>query len=298
MERPFTFWRVLPLVGEPAHSYFSRLVLDECWHSPRQYAKDIGISADAFSPAELLDRILRLPIPSGDKARLQLWTPLDTGGGVVLAGQNLSDRHFRWSRRLHCPQCRNAVPYHRVWWHLECFRNCPIHRRPLVPVQQPYVSGRWWPKFEKTTRERAPEVCVGDGPDVIESFVIRCLLEHGTLPYARYLADFIDCSEFLGRLLNNPRQHSVPPFSAMDLQTGYAVLKDGCRSVAGHVSSWLDANPVFPMALTVRQLLGWAADYLVSDDEGLDPVLDDPSNLLLIAVSEMIRAECGRFLRR
>lgn len=73
-----------------------------------------------------------------------------------------------------------------------------------------------------------------------------------------------DCSEFLGRLLNNPRQHSVPPFSAMDLQTGYAVLKDGCRFVAGHVSSWLDANSVFPMALTVRQLLGWAADYLVT----------------------------------
>ncbi|WP_093235777.1 hypothetical protein [Sinorhizobium sp. NFACC03] len=112
------------------------------------------------------------------------------------------------------------------------------------------------------------------------------------------MADFIDCAEFLGRFLNSPRQYSVPTFSARDLQTGYAVLKDGCESAAGHVSRWLKANPVSPIALTTRHLLGWAADYLVTEDEGLDPVLDDPANPLLIAISEIIRSECGRILRR
>lgn len=298
MERPFTFWRVLPLVGEPAHSYFSRLVLDECWHSPRLYAKDIGISADTFCPEELLDRICRLPISDGDKARLQFWTPLDAGGGVMLAGQNLSKRHFRWARRLHCPQCRNAVPYHRVWRHLECFRTCPIHGRPLIPVRQACATGRWWPIFETSTHERAPDGCIGDDKDLIESFVIRCLLDPGALPSERFLTDFIDSAEFLGRFLNNPRQYSVPAFSAHDLQTGYAVLKDGFQSVAGHVSGWLEANPVIPMALTIRHLVGWAGDYLASEVDEPDPVLEDPANPLLTEISEIIRSECERILIR
>jgi hypothetical protein len=296
--RPFTFWRVLPIVGEAANCYFSRLVMDECKHLPRMYASEIGIDT-IFKSDELLEHILRLPIPETDKARLRYWTPIEQNGLVFLAGRAFRRDQFRWARRLECRKCVDETPYHRIWWHLECFRTCPVHKCALDPIRDEWNSvGRWWPRFDRAVHDRLPDVELGDNEDTLESYIIRSLISSGHLAPDKSVGDFIDSAEFVGCLLGNGRQPSVPPFSTASLDVGYQVLKDGIATFADHFRRWLEDNRPLLYAYTVRDLVGWAVDYLLDHDDDFDPEVDDIPNTMLLEISDIIRAECGRALRR
>ncbi|WP_414125699.1 TniQ family protein [Rhizobium sp. BR 317] len=156
--RPFTFWRVLPLPGEPASSYFSRLVMDECSYLPENYASEIGINR-IFRSDELLELIFLLPISEEYKERLRWWTPVEAKGSVRLAGQIFARGQFRWARNLQCRECVAETPYHRVWWQLECFRTCPVHHCVLEPLAYARTtSGRRWPRFDRVLQERVAHV--------------------------------------------------------------------------------------------------------------------------------------------
>lgn len=297
-DRPFTFWRVLPLLGEPANSYFSRLVMDECNHLPEMYAVEIGVDP-VFKSNQLLERISQLPIPDSAKERLRYWTPVEVGGSVSFAGQTFRRDEFRWSRRLECPQCLDEVPYQRVWWHLEFFRSCPVHSCRLELGRCGETnSGRWWPRFRHATKERLPNVELGDTEDTMESYAIRHLMNPSARINDRHLGEFVAAAEFVGRLLNNRRQPSVPPFTNEDLAAGYHVLKGGTSLFADQFSEWLRSNIPSQYAYRIRDLIGWVEDYLLDEYYYLDREFDDAPNQLLIEVSAIIRAECKRMLGR
>ncbi|MCM2441050.1 hypothetical protein HGO34_15120 [Agrobacterium vitis] len=296
--RPFTFWRVLPLIGEPASSYFSRLVIDECNHLPEMYASEVGVDT-IFKSEELLERIFRLPISEADKERLRHWTPVERNGRIFLAGQTFRRNEFRWARRLECRHCIAEVPYHRVWWHLEFFRMCPVHQCSLEPIRHGQRSiGRWWPRYSHAASERLPHVELGDGEDTLESYVIRHLINRDGHSSEREVGDFIETAEVVGRLIGNPRQPTVPPFSKADLDLGYRVLNGGPSSIIEHFRAWMQANPPPPFAYRIRDLAGWADEYLLSQDRNLDPEVDDVANQLLLDVADIIRVECERVLGR
>ncbi|MBO0129639.1 hypothetical protein [Agrobacterium burrii] len=296
--RPFTFWRVLPLVGEPANSYFSRLVMDECNHLPGVYASEVGV-APIFKPQELLDRIFLLPISATDKKRLAHWTPIERNGHVHLAGQTFRRNEFRWARKLECRQCIAEVPYQRVWWHLEFFRRCPVHQCHLELIGHGLNStGRWWPRLDRVVDERMPDVELGDTEDTVESYIIRHLLNPGLLAYDRHLGDFIAAAEFVGRFLNNRKQPSVPPFSNADLSVGYHALKGGTSRIEALLSEWLSINPPSPYAYRIRDVFGWVEEYLLDHEEHLESDFHDAPNPLMLEVSAIIKAECGRLLAR
>lgn len=296
--RPFTFWRALPLIGEPASSYFSRLVMDECNHLPEVYASEVGV-APIFKSQELLDRIFLLPISEGDKERLVHWTPLERNGRIDLAGQTFRRNEFRWSRRLECQQCVAEIPYQRVWWHFEFFRSCPVHRCRLQPVRGGQTrSGRWWPRFDHATRERLPDIELGNAGDTIESYIISCLMSPSPRTSRRHLSDFIAAAEFAGRLLNNRRQPTVPTFSPEDLETGHLALKDGISGFTESFRRWLNYNPPTACAYHPRDVVGWAAEYALDHSGSFDPDTDDVPNPILGEISAIIQAECERVLAR
>ncbi len=326
--RPFTFWRVLPAVGEAANSYFSRLVMDECSHRPRMYASEIEID-QIFDSEELLEHICRLPISDGDKARLAYWTPIECNRTIHLAGQSFQPSEFRWARKFECRECVDEVPYHRVWWHLECFRTCPVHGSALEPVRSNELNtvGRWWPRFERAVPERLPDVALGEDSDTAEGWIVRSLMgggkevvhagalppkdeghlasgmrmdlrpsRGGVLAPDRKVGDFVEAAEFVGRLLGNERNIVVPPFSAEDLEAGYQVLKGGVEAFRTHLQDWMTRNRGQGFAWRPGDLVGWAADYLVEGD--FDPEIDEAPSALMRQVSGVIRAECGRMLGR
>lgn len=315
--RPFTFWRVLPIVGEAANSYFSRLTMDECDHRPRLYAKEIKIR-ETFNSEELLEHIYRLPISKDYKARLSFWTPIERNRIIHLAGQSFRPSEFQWQRKLECRKCVDDVPFHRVWWHLTCFRTCPVHGSPLELVRNNELNivGRWWPRFDKAVPQRSPEVALGEASDTIEGWIVRVLIggprkvvHEGALPPmgAQHLAphrticDFVEAAEFVGRLLGNERSISVPPFSTRDSEVGYQVLKGGpSKSHLGrfkeHLRDWVERNHNSGFAWRPNDIVGWAADYLVEGD--FDPDFDEAPNPLMVEISSAIRAECGRALAR
>lgn len=296
--RPFTFWRVLPLIGEPASSYFSRLVMDECSHLPEMYAVEIGVDP-LFRSEQLLEHIGRLPILESYKDRLRYWTPVEANGSVHLAGQTFRRNEFRWARRLECRQCLTEAPYQRVWWHLEFFRYCPVHQCRLEPVHGGQMtSGRWWPRFQYATKERLPDVELGDINDTMESYAIRHLMDPGSSKTERHLSHFVETAEFVGRLLNNCRQPSVPPFSHEDLNVGYHALKNGTSGFKNHFSKWLKLNRPPPYAYRIRDIVGWAEEYILNQDQVLDPDFHDAPNPLLIHVCTIIRANCRQLLGR
>ncbi|MBX5303179.1 hypothetical protein HJB93_28770 [Rhizobium sp. NLR12b] len=310
--RPFTFWRVLPIVGEAANCYFSRLTMDECDHRPRLYAKEIDI-AQTFDSEELLEHISRLPISEGDKARLSYWTPIERNRSFHFAGQSFRPSEFQWTRRVECRECVAEVPYHRVWWHLECFRTCPVHGSPLELVRNDELSlvGRWWPRFERAVPERLPDVALGEDSDTIEGWIVRslmgserevvlgCLLPRtgdGHLAPYRTVGNFVEAAEFVGRLLGNERSISVPPFSVKDSEVGYQNLKGGVGAFRAHLRKWMERNRERGFAWRPGDLVGWAADYLAEGD--FDPEIDETPSALMRQVSGLIREECGRVLGR
>ncbi|MGH0353382.1 TniQ family protein [Sinorhizobium meliloti] len=296
--RPFTFWRVLPLPGEAASSYFSRLVMDECAHLPELYASEIGINA-IFRSEEVLERIFRLPISEQDKERLRYWTPLEKHGRIHLAGQVFGRDQFRWTRRLHCRRCVAETPYHRVWWHLQCFRACPVHECALEPLSYDLKkTGRWWPRFEHVVKERAVHVELGDAADTFESHIVRRLLDVSCQDSPSELSDFIECAPFVGRLLGNNRNPSIPPPSNKDWEVGYHALKGGLLPFEDQVRSWLRVNAPQSHAYLVRDLIGWAAEYLADEEELFDPEIDDLPNPMHVKISAIVRAECRRVLGR
>jgi hypothetical protein len=262
------------------------------------YASEIGIDT-IFNSDELLDHIYRLPISEVDKARLRYWTPVEKNGPVLLAGQVFRRNEFRWSRRLECRECVTETPYHRVWWHLECFRTCPVHRCPLEPILHERNSfGRWWPRFNRAVEERSPDVELGEAKNTFESYIIRSLINPSSQTSDSALSEFIESAEFVGRLLGNNRRPSVPPFATKDSEVGYQALQGGLTSFADHFRSWLQENPPPPIACRTRDLIGWAAEHLLTQDDDLDSEVDDVPNQLLLKISDIIRSECQRVLHR
>lgn len=315
--RPFTFWRVLPIVGEAANSYFSRLTMDECDHRPRFYAKEIEVH-QIFDSEELLEHISRLPISDGAKTRLSYWTPIERNRSLQLAGQSFRLNEFQWTRRLECRKCVEEVPYHRIWWHLECFKTCPVHGGALEPVRNNELNmvGRWWPWFDKAVPQRLPEVALGEDSDTIEGWIVRSLMGSGkqvlhggkTAPMGggvkaagsgsmtphRPVADFVEAAEFAGRLLGNERNNMVPPFSAKDSEVGYQALKGGIDEFRTRLRDWMARNRASGFAWRPGDLVGWADNYLVEGD--FDPEIDKAPNPLMVTISSVIRQECGRVL--
>ncbi len=64
------------------------------------------------------------------------------------------------------------------------------------------------------------------------------------------------------------------------------------------MASYAGYGPIQRVAYRVRDLVGWAEEFLLRQDDDLDPELDDVSNQLLLEISDTIRAECERILRR
>ncbi len=294
--RPFTFWRVRPLPGEAANSYFSRLVADECNYLPRAYASEVGL-AHTFRSDELLAAIDTLPISQEDKTRLRCWTPQEAGGRIHLAGQEFLRTEFRWTRKLECTACVREVPYHRVWWHLACFNMCPVHGRPLQPLEYESLTvGRHFPRFEAVAAERLPHVELGEVGPAFESHVIATLLRPQSGRSPKYVAHLAEACEFLGRLLGNPRQPVVPPHTLADLARGYELLTSGTEGVSASVRQWLESNGDPLPAVKLGHLLGWAAYHLETMDRPLDPLMDNEPNPLLDEVANIVRCECQRLL--
>jgi len=272
--------------------------MDECAYLPEHYASEIGINA-IFQSDEVLERIFRLPISKQDKERLRQWTPVELNGRIHFAGQVFAGNQFRWTRRLECRKCVAETPYHRVWWQLECFRTCPVHRCALEPLAyERNTTGRWWPRFDRVLQERAVRVALGDAADTFESHIVRRLLDPSCQASPRELSDFIECAQFAGRLLGNERNPSVPPFSAKDWEVGYHALKDGLFLFKDQFRSWLRVNAPQLHAYQIRDLIGWAAEYLTDQKGPFDPEIDDLPNPMHAEVSAIIRAECRRALGR
>ncbi|TCP82802.1 TniQ protein [Rhizobium sp. PP-CC-2G-626] len=231
--------------------------MDECNHLPEMYASEVGVDT-IFKSVELLEQIFRLPISEADKERLRHWTPVERNGRISLAGPTFRRNEFRWARRIECRHCIAEVPYQRVWWHLEFFRVCPVHQCSLEPILHgPRSNGRWWPRYSYTASERE-------------------------------VGDFIETAEAVGWLIGNPRQPTVPPFSKADLELGYCVLNCGPSSFIDHFRAWMQASPPPPFAYRIRDLIGWADEYLLSQDRDLDPEVDDVANHLLLDVTDII----------
>jgi hypothetical protein len=111
------------------------------------------------------------------------------------------------------------------------------------------------------------------------------------------LNEVIDCCEFVGRLLHNPRSHQFPAFSGLDWGNGFAALRRGRDWFRADVEAWLKRNyRADGLPIRLGRLLGWASEILV-DSEGVSTSgYDHLESPLGVQISNTIRAACDGLL--
>ncbi|MBY3433216.1 hypothetical protein HFN89_03340 [Rhizobium laguerreae] len=158
---PFARWRLRPQLGEPAYSYFARLVADEGHSSVTVYANEIGLNGRNIVPEEMLSALLRLPLSDTEKGALRAATPILKDDHYHIGNERLRARHISFKSRRYCPNCLAEAPHHRIQWDVVVATHCATHRIPLVAGRM----GWWWPHFDMTPKGenmRRPLAPVGD----------------------------------------------------------------------------------------------------------------------------------------
>ena len=128
---PLAKWPVEAFVDEPAHGFFQRIAAENQVVSTRGLATDHGLNARNPNPSELLAFCMRFPFRGSEQ--LQAATPLLEDGYAFIAGQKF--RGFRdWSLTYPrvCPGCISEAAYHRTWFDLASFDECPLHGVRMV----------------------------------------------------------------------------------------------------------------------------------------------------------------------
>lgn len=172
---PFSRWRLRPQLGEPAYSYFARLVADEGHSSVTVYANEIGLNGRNIVPEEMLAALLRLPLSDTEKAMLQAATPLLRGDHWHIGNERLLMKHISFKTRRYCPNCLAEAPYHRIQWDVVVATHCAEHHVPLVAGG----VGWWWPHFDMTPKGQSMRTLVH-------------ATDHSSLPFHEFIRDRLE----------------------------------------------------------------------------------------------------------
>jgi hypothetical protein len=265
IQRPFSKWKVRPLPGEGASSYFVRLVRDQGHPSPTTYAQAIGLPASNLGARQLLGALASLPISAEEKSSLERWTPISDGAGVSLDGIFFPNRLLSAFNHRHCPECIAEAPFHRAWWNLVGFETCPKHMAPLTRwTAEP--AHRFWPPFYGPSKPSASAEISSNSinPHRFESYLLgrlgvvadfgppRPLLDENPLD------DVIWYAGGVGRLLNNPRRSRRPPKGANDHQRGFEAICLDHQHLVEAFSRWLVVNnTAADLQQASNHTLGW-----------------------------------------
>ncbi|MBB3967368.1 helix-turn-helix domain-containing protein [Rhizobium metallidurans] len=242
----FSFYSA-PVAGEAADGYILRRIGEEYHRSTRIYL-------DMVMPdhrGSFLVRSARLvevmDMPPNDRALIERWSPMKSKGNLFINGQRLRPYQLRKRFRRFCPGCVEEAQFHRIWWDIASFRECPVHRTPLLEKNALGKRYVWtWPLVGVDRFGLECGVPMPRHPDE-ESFEYYMLQRFGVLePYMQrplldglHLDRVIDHCAFLGRLLSNSFSRKTPIERSGDWQAGFAALRSDRKNLENAVETWL-----------------------------------------------------------
>jgi hypothetical protein len=265
IDRPFWKWRVRPFPGEGVFSYFHRLVRDQGNSSAVTYAQAIGLAGSKVGGVQVLQALAKLPIPPDEMESLRSWTPIQSGSGFSLNGFTFPNRILPARKQRHCPACVKEAPYHRSWWNLSGFEQCPKHLMPLEPfTEEP--THPVWPPFYGFAHADATAALSAESCDAgrFETYLLARLGVFDVAPRMRPLLDENPLDNVIwycggvGRFLSNPRRVRRPPKRSEDYQKGFEALSADRDHLQRAFADWLVAhNSPDDLEQASNHTLGW-----------------------------------------
>jgi len=220
--RPFPTWHLKPEIGEPAYGYFARLVEDEGHRSVTIYANEIGLTGRNLDPVELLASLDTLGYADMYKERLRTFTPVPHGELVALGNETLRPMQVSYTSRRFCPKCLAEKSYHRVWWDIVAFKQCPEHGAKIASETEDGERLKWWFANMTVTPQGSDLVThsIVHSPDTdtrLERAILRRLgIVSGPEPemlMGRSLHEIIEVSTMLGKLFASDEGHMSAGFA-------------------------------------------------------------------------------------
>ncbi|NLS04314.1 hypothetical protein HGP14_13210 [Rhizobium sp. P32RR-XVIII] len=265
LARPFSRWKLRPVQGEAATSYFARLVREQAATAPATYAHALGLRSGKSHAADVLKSVTSLPISESERAGLLHWTPVAQKKGLCYGGNLINENTFKVSRRLHCASCVAEAAYHRSWWNLNGFETCPFHREVLFAVPDfEYRAGNWPPTYEGPPPPSGYDHRARQAEDgQFETYLLQRLglLSQGAAPLLDLcpLSDVIWYCGMLGRALRNPVAGNRPRRRPGDYQAGFEALRFDREVLAVAIGEWVKTYKDDIKAVTSEEMLGWTA---------------------------------------
>jgi len=269
-ESPLPNWD-RPRQDEPAHGFFVRLAGLNGQLSASALANSFGLNGRVLQPSECLDFALSFPIVSKD--RLHSATPIVSKTTVTLFGETFRRRDWSIARRHFCSGCLAEDAYHRSFWDLVAFRQCPFHDYPLRCVD---ISGNaipWWlpsfthsihgqplGKYQRRTSSLRP---------TIETYLLGRLglVQRLSIPFLDRLTTCgraLAAIEFAGELMIGGDRHHRPSSTILEknvvLEAGFKLVRDGKEGISS-VLEGLAATSGNASSRSQRSLdyiFGWA----------------------------------------
>jgi hypothetical protein len=269
-EPPLPNWD-RPRSDEPAHGYFVRLVGLNDQISASVVASSFGMNGKELPPSECLHFAISFPVEN--KERLLLSTPTVNKSIVEMFGETFRRRDWSIKKRYFCPGCLAEDAYHRFFWDIVVFRQCPFHDQPLRCVDPSGHEVPWWsPSFEyspfgnKLAQYRKRSTLVRPS---VESYTLGRLglIDNLPVPLLDSLPTFASvysAIEFAGKLVIGGHLEAPPSTAALGKTTvfnaGFELLRKGEDAVKAVLRALANNEELKagrkPSGL--RFLFGWA----------------------------------------
>lgn len=262
---PFASWQAKPGDGEPAHSYFARLVGEGFQSSARVYANELEINGRNIVLKEILAELLTLPISEDRKQSLRRWTPVWNGKYHCLSGETLAKRQMSFYDRRFCRACLAEEPYHRTWWDIVEFRICPFHGTPIEKETSAGDCIKWWYPFADTAPSgeylprRLPRLTQTNS---FEWYILSRLgfvsTRASPVLDAAPLHQVIEACRRVGRLMSNPWCSTATRTKPSDSRLGFEALCGSFAEAEATFAEWLNEHvPYVDLIRGINQAYGW-----------------------------------------